>query len=56
VVPLTLEALIVAAADALDFLLFCWNDATSDMPRGQAISAFNYAAQRRFWRPDAEGK
>ena len=56
VVPLTLEALIVAAADALDFLLFCWNDATSDMPRGQAISAFNYAAQRRFWRPDTTGK
>ena len=56
VVPLTLEALIVAAADALDFLLFCWNDATSDMPPGQAVSAFSYAAQRRFWRPDAVGK
>ena len=56
VVPLTLEALIVAAADALDFLLFCWNGATGDMAPGQLISAFSYAAQRRFWRPDTTGK
>ncbi|MCL2683963.1 MAG: HD domain-containing protein [Synergistaceae bacterium] len=56
VVPSTLEALIVAAADALDFQLFCWNDATNDMPPGQAISAYSHATQRRFWRPNATEK
>ncbi|MDR3075913.1 MAG: HD domain-containing protein [Synergistaceae bacterium] len=56
IVPATLEALIVAAADALDFLLFCWKDATSDMPQGQNISAFSHAAQRRFWRPEEQGR
>ena len=52
VVPSTLEALIVASADALDFLLFCWKDATGDMPAGQSVSAFSHVAQRRFWRPE----
>jgi len=56
VLPLTMEALIVAAADMLDFQLFCCNDATSSQPPGQEISAFNHAAQRRFWRPSAAGK
>jgi 3'-5' exoribonuclease len=56
VLPLTLEALVVAAADALDFILFCCNDATGAMPPGQAVSAFSYSAQRRFWRPDTAGK
>jgi 3'-5' exoribonuclease len=51
VVPSTLEALIVASADALDFLLFCYKDATGDMPAGQSVSAFSHVAQRRFWRP-----
>jgi 3'-5' exoribonuclease len=52
VLPATLEALIVASADELDFRLFCWKDATGDMTPGQNISAFNHAAQRRFWRPE----
>ncbi|MDR1509039.1 MAG: HD domain-containing protein [Synergistaceae bacterium] len=51
VLPATLEALIVASADELDFRLFCWKDATSDLAVGQNISAYHYAAQRRFWRP-----
>jgi 3'-5' exoribonuclease len=50
VLPATLEALIVAASDELDFRLFCWKDATGDMAPGQNISAFHFAAQRRFWR------
>jgi 3'-5' exoribonuclease len=50
VLPATIEALIVAAADELDFRLFCWKDATSDLAPGQQISAFHFAAQRRFWK------
>ncbi|MDR3280624.1 MAG: HD domain-containing protein [Synergistaceae bacterium] len=52
VLPATLEALIVASADELDFKLFCWKGATSEMAPGQNISAFHHAAQRRFWRPE----
>jgi 3'-5' exoribonuclease len=51
VLPATLEALIVSAADELDFRLFCWKDAVKDLSPGQNISAFHFAAQRRFWRP-----
>jgi 3'-5' exoribonuclease len=55
VLPVTLEALIVASADELDFRLFCWKDATSDMAPGQTVSPFHHAAQRRFWRPELPG-
>jgi 3'-5' exoribonuclease len=54
VLPATLEALIVASADELDFRLFCWRNATADMTPGQSISAFNFAADRRFWRPGGD--
>ena len=54
VLPATLEALIVSAADELDFRLFCWKDAVKDLLPGQNISAFHFAAQRRFWRPAAQ--
>lgn len=50
VLPATLEALIVSAADELDFKLFCWKDAVKDLQPGQNISAYHFAAQRRFWR------
>lgn len=50
VLPATLEALIVSAADELDFRLFCWGDAVKDLLPGQNISQFHFAAQRRFWR------
>jgi 3'-5' exoribonuclease len=53
VLPATPEALIVASADELDFRLFCWKDATGDLPSGQNISAYHHAVQRRFWRPDS---
>jgi 3'-5' exoribonuclease len=58
VLPATLEALIVSAADELDFRLFCWKDAVKDLSPGQSISAFHFAAQRRFWRaaPELEEK
>ncbi|MDR1965502.1 MAG: HD domain-containing protein [Synergistaceae bacterium] len=51
VLPATAEALVVAAADELDFRLFCWNDATADLPAGHNISAFHNVTGRRFWRP-----
>jgi 3'-5' exoribonuclease len=57
VLPATQEALVVSAADELDFRLFCWKDATRDMAPNQNISAFHFAAQRRFWRvaePDTQ--
>ncbi len=50
VLPATLEALIVSAADELDFRLFCWKDAVKDLAPDQSISAFHFAAQRRFWK------
>ena len=50
VLPATPEAMIVAAADELDFRLFCWKDAVKDLPPSQKISPFHFAAQRRFWR------
>lgn len=54
VLPATLEALIVSAADELDFRLFCWKDAIKDLADNQDISAFHYAAQRRFWRSEKD--
>jgi 3'-5' exoribonuclease len=56
VLPATLEALIVSAADELDFKLFCWKDAVKDLLPGQNISAFHFAAQRRFWRTSADSQ
>lgn len=50
VLPATLEALVVSAADELDFRLFCWKDAVKDLLPNQDISSFHFAAQRRFWR------
>lgn len=50
ILPATLEALIVSAADELDFRLFCWKDAVKDLLPGQEISGYHFAAQRRFWR------
>ncbi|MEA3283828.1 MAG: HD domain-containing protein [Synergistota bacterium] len=60
VLPATPEALVVSAADELDFKLFCWGDSVSQLEGGvepeDSISDLNYSAQRRFWkwRPDGE--
>ena len=52
VLPATPEAMIVSAADELDFRLFCWKDAVERMEDGREISDFNPSAQRRFWKWD----
>ncbi len=61
VLPGTPEALVVSAADELDFKLFCWGDAVSQLRGGfeaieDAISDIHYPTQRRYWkwRPDPE--
>ncbi len=60
VLPATPEALVVSAADELDFKLFCWSDSVSQLKGGElpedSVSELNYSTQRRFWkwRPDQE--
>lgn len=60
VLPATPEALVVSAADELDFKLFCWNDSVSSLKGGDlpedSVSELNYSTQRRFWkwRPEQE--
>ncbi len=50
VLPATPEALIVSAADELDFVMYCWS-ASSDSPRGESeVSEYHPSAQRRFWK------
>lgn len=50
VLPATPEAMVVSAADELDFRLFCWKNAIDRMEDGREISDYNPAAQRRFWK------
>ena len=50
VLPATPEAMIVSAADELDFRLFCWKNATDQMEEGREISDYNPSTQRRFWK------
>lgn len=50
VLPATPEALIVSAADELDFRLFCWKSSVKDLPDDQEISAYHNVTQRRFWK------
>lgn len=52
VVPATPEALIVSAADELDFRIFCWHDSVKDLPDNQPISQWHAATARRFWKRD----
>lgn len=49
VVPETAEAMIVSAADELDFRMYCWHDSVKDMGQDEQMSAWNNATQRRFW-------
>ncbi len=49
VLPASVEALIVAAADELDFKVFCWEDSVRLLPEGAAVTDFNRSVQRRFW-------
>ena len=50
VVPATPEALVVSAADELDFKIFCWKDSVKNLTDEQPISPWNNSAQRRFWK------
>lgn len=50
VVPATPEALIVSAADELDFKIFCWKDSVKSLTDEQPVSPWNSSAQRRFWK------
>lgn len=54
VLPATPEALVVAAADNLDFQLNCWHQAVELLDGGddpdRAISDFDFSTQRRFWK------
>lgn len=49
VLPASAEALIVAAADELDFKVFCWEDSVRLLPEGETVTDFNRSTQRRFW-------
>lgn len=54
VLPATPEAMIVAAADNLDFLLNSWHSSVERLDGGmegsRAISDFDYSTQRRLWK------
>ncbi|MCL1941768.1 MAG: HD domain-containing protein [Synergistaceae bacterium] len=50
VLPASPEALIVSAADDLDFKLFCWHESVSALEDDKEITDFHFAMQRRFWR------
>lgn len=50
VLPATPEALVVSAADELDFKLFCYEDTVKELEAESGITEFNYSTQRRFWK------
>lgn len=50
IVPATPEAMIVSAADELDFRMFCWADSVKDLTDSQPISQWNNSVARRFWK------
>ncbi|MDR1376464.1 MAG: HD domain-containing protein [Synergistaceae bacterium] len=53
VLPATPEALIVSAADELDFKLFCWKEQTSQLEGEKEVTEFVPSVQRRFWKGHA---
>lgn len=50
VLPATPEAMVVASADELDFMMFCWGAFPESGNGEPSISDFHPSAQRRFWR------
>ena len=50
VLPAIPEAFVVAAADDLDFKLFCWQESVSSLEEDKEITDFHFAMQRRFWK------
>lgn len=55
VLPASVEALIVSAADELDFKVFCCEDSVRILPEGAAVTEFNRSTQRRFWNWNGKG-
>jgi 3'-5' exoribonuclease len=49
VVPATPEAIIVSAADEIDFRVFCWKESVKDLTPDQPISQWHNGTARRFW-------
>jgi len=49
VVPATPEAIIVSAADEIDFKVFCWKESVKDLTPDQPISQWHNGTSRRFW-------
>jgi 3'-5' exoribonuclease len=50
VLPATPEAMIVSAADELDFKLYCWKEHTSQLDGGKEVTEYVPSVQRRFWK------
>ncbi|MCL2009413.1 MAG: HD domain-containing protein [Synergistaceae bacterium] len=48
--PSAPEALIVSAADELDFKLYCWKEHTSLLEGGKEVTEYVPSVQRRFWK------
>ena len=53
VLPATSEAMIVSAADELDFKLYCWREQVAQMEAGRDVTDFVPVLQRRLWRGSA---
>ena len=53
VLPATSEAMIVSAADELDFKLYCWREQVAQMDAGRDVTDFVPVLQRRLWRGSA---
>ena len=53
VLPATSEAMIVSAADELDFKLYCWREQVVQLDTRRDVTDFVPALQRRLWRGSA---
>ena len=49
----TSEAMIVSAADELDFKLYCWREQVAQLDAGRDVTDFVPTLQRRLWRGSA---
>lgn len=50
VLPATAEAMIVSAADELDFKLYCWREQIAQLDAARDVTDFVPTLQRRLWR------
>jgi 3'-5' exoribonuclease len=55
VLPATPEAMIVSAADELDFKLYCWKEQASQLDGEKEITEFVPSIQRRLWKSHEAG-